>query len=314
MHLTTILQISNGELAMIAAKDLVSKGSGTCLSLAFIMLAVHLIIAIWNTVVMGFQFQTSSLIRVVLLILFIAFYNELMGVVMDTVNAFTSIYPEKNDILQALKQGSEAGNSHTSTFFGLDLPFDDIGSFFTWLIYCIQSGASMMVRIFIERIRILLSAFLYIAGIYAVALSTIPTFSNLVSHWFKSFLSVLFWSLTLGILDNFIVQFYQVYNNSTSSSPASDSLDWIIFNLAIIVMYLSTPALTTAYLSYSAANQVLHKLTHPVERFVNLRTNSMMNRGWNGVKNASENLGNQAKSGANYVRNRFNSGNRNQQN
>jgi len=120
----------------------------------------------------------------------------------------------------------------------------------------IQEGLSMFVRILLGKMQMMLVSFMYIAGIFAAMLSTIPGFSSSFGHWLKNLINVIFWSLTLAILDNFMVFFFKFYD----PDAADATIDLVVLNLAIIVMYMSVPLLTSMYVGHAAAAGMLSKM------------------------------------------------------
>jgi hypothetical protein len=246
--------------ALGAAKLLTSTATPTCLGIAFAMLAIQVFWMISQVIVLQKAWDLMGTLRVLAFIFFIYFYNELASAILWTADNISNLFEAKKDVLNALGKIS-TGNvmqEHT-TSLGLlgELPFDDFSSFVAWLMSKIQEGLSLFVRILIGRMQIMVVAFMYVSGVFAAMLATVPGFSGSFQHWLKNLLNVLFWSLTLAILDNFMVFFFKNY----LPDPADAMLDLVVLNLAIIIMYISVPLLTSLYIGHAAASGMISRMS-----------------------------------------------------
>ena len=245
--------------ALGAAKVLVSTASGTCLSVAFAMLAVQVFWMITQVIVFQKAWDLMAVLRVLGFIFFITFYNELATSIIWTADNISNLFEAKKEILNALAKISTGDISQThETSLGIlgTLPYDDFSSFVAWLMSKIQEGLSLFVRLLIGKMQVMLLSFMYVAGIFAAMLATIPGFGGSFTHWLKNLLSVLFWSLTVAILDNLMVFFFKSYQ----PDPADAMIELVVLNLAIIIMYISVPLLTSLYMGHAAASGIMSRM------------------------------------------------------
>ena len=246
--------------ALAAAKILVSTASGTCLGIAFAMLAVQIFWMITQVIVFQKTWDLMGSMRVLGFIFFIAFYNEFATSIIWTADNISNLFEAKKEIMAALGKisiGDVTQNHSTSLGLLGSLPYDDFSSFVAWLMSKIQEGLSLFVRLLIGKMQVMILAFMYVAGIFAAMLATIPGFSGSFGHWLKNLLSVLFWSLTLAILDNLMVFFFKSYQ----PDPADAMIDLVVLNLAIIIMYISVPLLTSLYIGHAAASGMISRMS-----------------------------------------------------
>ncbi len=245
--------------ALGAAKVLVSTASGTCLSIAFSMLAIQVFWMITQVIVFQKAWDLIAVLRVLGFIFFISFYNELATSIIWTADNISNLFEAKKDILNALGKITTGDITQThETSLGIlgTLPYDDFSSFVAWLMSKIQEGLSLFVRLLIGKMQVMLVSFMYVAGVFAAMLATIPGFGGSFGHWLKNLLNVLFWSLTLAILDNFMVFFFKSYQ----PDPADAMIDLVVLNLAIIIMYISVPLLTSLYIGHAAASGIMSRM------------------------------------------------------
>lgn len=259
-----ILSSQNFSTALSTAQKLAETGSSTCLNIAYSMLAVHLFWTIINVIVFQGGWDFMNVLRVIALIFFISFYNELSYSIIWTADSISNIFGAKEDVLNSLGKittGSLKKGEISLLGINTEIPFNDFTGFLGWLMSKIQEGLSLAVRILIGRLQILLIGFMYVAGIFSAAFSTIPGFSSSFSHWLKGMVNVLLWSLTLAILDSFVIVFFDAYVPD-KTDISSEMIDAVIYNLSIILMYISVPLLTTMYLGAGGgASGIVSRLT-----------------------------------------------------
>ena len=197
----------SGDALFKTAQLLANKAKGNCLELAGIMLFIHFAYMLFKVLVFGESYSTSvmNLIRVVALMFLIGYYNELMGLVVGAVNELANTYAKVDDILAQMKKVSGDANNPSTEASGWDLLTMDFGKLINVVLTAIQNGLSMIIRLLLENVKNVLVAFTYSVGIFAAALSTVPGLSGTITHWFRSMLNILFWTLTLAVLDNLVV-------------------------------------------------------------------------------------------------------------
>lgn len=124
----------------------------------------------------------------------------------------------------------------------------------------LAEGLALIIRLSMERIRMVLLGFLYLVGPIALSLSIVPAFRGLALHWFRIWLSTSLWALTLAILDNLMIAYYiSATANPITLMDASGligNLDFVVVMFVFIVCYLLTPVLTSYYIQASGASEV----------------------------------------------------------
>ena len=246
-----LLQVAiSGDALYKTAQLLADKAKGNCLSLAGIMLFVHFSYTLFRMLVFGEKLDVTNLMRVVALMFFIGSYNELMGLVVSAINELSNTYAKVDDILAKIKtvSGDSANNSSAWDMLTMDL-----GGALNFILTAIEHGLSMIIRLLLENVKQVLMAFIYSVGIFAAALSTVPGLGGTISHWFRAMLNILFWTLTLSVLDNLVVGL----STAISSNQGSDIVNMLVVNLALILMYIAVPVLTTIYIGYAATSSMM---------------------------------------------------------
>ena len=256
---------STAEYLFRAAQQLIGVGVEKCLVFIPLMLFLHLIIALVKTYFGDMTFDPSSMIRIIFVWIALAAYEPLAYAIYNATMYFTGVFGSTQDVLKSLRDLSD--NPYLAAHkqeFGLPgksvtIPFNDATSFFTWLVLAVENGLAMIIRVFIERIRAILIAFILAAGPFAFAFSTIPGLGGVVGQWFRAFVSTSLWGLTLAILDAIMIGFAKTWTVTTGTplAEAGAVLDLLVINAAIIIMYLSVPLLTSIYFGGSAAASFL---------------------------------------------------------
>lgn len=230
------------------------------------MLFMHLVIMLCKAYFGDMRLDPSGVIKVIALWICVAAYSPLIYAIYDATLWFNALVADTNvNILESLDKLADNSylKQHTTTanfgFTDVKLPFDDATSFFTWIVLMVENGLAMIVRIFIERIRAMLLAFTLACGPVAFTIATIPGFGGTAGHWLRIFISTSLWGLTLSILDGLMASFIQNFNMPTGDSmtEAAVSLDILVVNGAVILMYLSVPLLTSFYIGSAASASFL---------------------------------------------------------
>ena len=253
------------EQFLIAAAPMLKGIIKNCLTIVPLMLFVHVLITLCKTYFGNMRIDPSAIIKVIAIWICLAAYEQLYYALYDATFWFNALVSNNGptDIMSSLNSLSETAylKKHTQSFSftNVKVPFDDATSFFTWLVLAVENGLTMVVRLFIERIRNILQAFIMVCGPVALTISTVPGFGGTIAHWFRIFLSTALWGLTLGMLDALMIGFTQNFTIPTGSTlqEASSVLDILVVNGAVILMYLSVPLLTSFYIGASASASFL---------------------------------------------------------
>lgn len=127
-----------------------------------------------------------------------------------------------------------------------------------------------IVRLLIENIRNVLLGFLVIIGPFAILFEMVPMWRGQFAHWFKIYIAVTCWALTLTILDNLYINYneervkYVVDSMKVASEEGkyfkdvydSNMGEGGFVNLLFVIMYIMTPYLTTLYAGGQVAQQL----------------------------------------------------------
>jgi hypothetical protein len=246
--------------ALGAAKALVTTAKPTCLGIAFGMLAISVFWMITQAIVFQRGWDVLGPLKIVGFIFFMSFYNELATSILWTADTVSNLFEAKQHVLQALGKisGGELEKSTTTVPLMGSIPSDnDFTSILIWIMSKIQEGLSLVIRILVSKMQIMVVSFLYVAGLFSATLATVPGLAGSFAYWLKNLITVLFWSLTLAILDNFMVFFLKLYQPDAMNAM----IDLVVLNLAIIIMYISIPLLTTMYIGHSSAGGLLSNLS-----------------------------------------------------
>lgn len=113
------------------------------------------------------------------------------------------------------------------------------GALLRTLLECI----SAIVRLCLEFLRDIILVFLYVTGPIALMLSLIPGLTGTANTWFKGFITVQFWILTIRILDQMVSILYNTVIGDMTY-VALIGFRMIAFFIVITLMYLMVPTLT----------------------------------------------------------------------
>ncbi|GAB3283817.1 hypothetical protein GCM10027347_60580 [Larkinella harenae] len=266
--LTQASAASLSETFITSAGKLIDTSVPKLLTFIPLMLFLHLLIALTKTYFGDMRFDPSGMIKVIFIWLGLAAYGSVVGAVYEaTLWLANLVSGDGTDILKTLNTLSESTyfkqHSESLPFSDVKIPFDDMTSFFAWIVLAIENGLAMIIRIFIERIRAMLMGFILACGPIAFTIATIPGFGGALGHWARIFISTSLWTLTLGILDALMIGFithFSIPSNLgpiTSLQEAAGVLDLLVVNGVVILMYLSVPLLTSFYIGGHASASFL---------------------------------------------------------
>lgn len=120
-----------------------------------------------------------------------------------------------------------------------------------------ESIIIFVVRVAVEKLRLVLLVFLVVTGPIAYGMSTIPGFQGLAAKWFAGYLHVQCWNITLAVLDMIFMNFdWAIFGIGVGLESASN----MTINLIIVLCYFIVPYLTTLYLGRAAASAFSGKI------------------------------------------------------
>lgn len=90
-----------------------------------------------------------------------------------------------------------------------------------WLGKSIEAGWMSFCRLLIENVRGIVLGFLVIVGPIAILLSILPLYSDMTKKWYKMYVAVLLWAITINVLDAVIIS----YSQHSVDISAIDNID-----------------------------------------------------------------------------------------
>lgn len=250
---------SVGEVFFRAATATIDTSVAKCLVIMPLALFMHLMIVLTKAYFGDMRIDISPLLKVILIWILLAGYTELVSAIYDATLYLAGIFGDPStSILESLNKISDNSylkqHSTSLAFTDVRIPFDDGTSFMTWLMLTVENGLALIIRLFIERIRVILLAYVVAAGPIAFTIATIPGFGGTFLHWIRVFIATSLWSLTLSILDAIMNAALPTISIPTGSaiSEVQGVLDMLILNGAVVLMYLSVPLLTSYYIGGSS--------------------------------------------------------------
>jgi len=208
----------------------------------------------------GFPF--SAFFRYIIFFIILLLYFPIMNMASGMLCAMGNYLPAIDDVKEVI-------NGAHNTWYGTVVAFlqDDTPNF---LFDIVKANLLIMIRTVLEFVKTILASILFIIGPLAIAFDLLPWFNGIAMKWFRNFASVMLWSLTLAILDNFVMDFSQTFIDGASSSSGfwytllagGDSSDAIYMatNFCFIIMYGCIPILTSWFVGRSTVGSVGSKI------------------------------------------------------
>jgi len=191
------------------------------------------------------QVDFFDLGKTFLLILFLFQYTEVMTQMNNLLSYFTdsvqfmfdsygsghTVVDKINDVYDKYKE------THPDP--GIMGALSNIGD---WIIANCTHMIIVVTRAVIYIIRSLILVFLFAVGPLAILVSMFPGFEDNLKHWFKYYVMVVFWTVTLAVLDLILYQ----YLDYCEKNSVIDGITTV--NIGIALMYLIAPYLTNRYI------------------------------------------------------------------
>lgn len=182
--------------------------------------------------------------KTILLLFVLLNYNEIVGQLNSLFDGMMADLPQKS-LDGVMEQANDADFSPLNL---LSLSFSSAGA---------SSVIAMLAHFVIIFIRKITLLFLYASGPVAFCVAMIPGFGEgVLKGWFRNYVAVQCWALTLLILDTLFV----MYMTATSNSPldaAGSTLSYIAFSL----LYFMVPTLTNKVIGAAQSNSLMGKMT-----------------------------------------------------
>ena len=197
----------------------------------------------------------------VLLLFFLLLYRPLMQGVGSFTCTLIGFFPAGPDVLTAINETIEENDS----WFGV-LGYLMDGSADIYLFEWVKSYFLTFARLMIEYLRQLIGASFLIVGPLALSLEFIPIFQGVARKWFLGMTGVLFWGLTLRILDLFVYEYSTnfiasaQYFQAGASIVDPDRFSYYVLNVVFGFLYLVIPLLTSFYISSGAGSQLFGRI------------------------------------------------------
>ncbi len=132
----------------------------------------------------------------------------------------------------------------------------------------IIGGGMSLIRMIYQLLASMIICFLYVGGPVALLLSMFPPFEEVGNKWFKGYMIINLWFITMNILDSMFVRLWPHYSVSEAMTDAATEglVDaakqsaLIVVNLVILLCYLIIPTLTSVLFYQSTSNNTISKL------------------------------------------------------
>ena len=119
---------------------------------------------------------------------------------------------------------------------------DGLNNIMDWIVSNATQLIIVVARAIVYAIREIYMMFLMAVGPIALLLSMFPILQGSAVHWFKSYISVGLWALTMSVLDLLL----NTYLDRMLSTNNDSGL--VIMNIGIMLMYLSVPYITSKFI------------------------------------------------------------------
>ena len=253
---------------------LMNQVRANCLFLVPAFLLMGFIVALIRAVFTNGEMMLDPgfIVRGVVIWFLLFNYVEIADIVTGAVEGFKNLVPEPAGIMSALNEFASSpltGNAGEPDPNAS--PMDRLVGFaqglinfqFGWthfLVSLFEEGILMFVRGAYEKIRIMLLAFLTVAGPLSLTLSVFPGMEKVAAHWFRGWFVVHMWSVTLRLLDAIIINYNDTVFSAGMNNGETAFMDTIIINLVCLLMYFMVPSLTTYFVGYAATSGFFGKL------------------------------------------------------
>lgn len=214
-----------------------------------IVLIFHLLIQYTKIVNEG-RFEWIETGKMVLLLLFFWNYAEVMGAINLVITHFTDGINERfdkwnsghslNDKIKELCDMYK--EKHPTSVSSI------VENFADWIVASCTNLIILIARTVTYAVRDIMLCFLFIVGPIAIVVGLIPGFEGNIQKWFKYYVAVSFWAVTLCILDIFL------YNYVDACIKNKNVDGTITVNVTIALMYLMAPYLTGRYIAGEGSN------------------------------------------------------------
>jgi len=175
------------------------------------------------------------------------------------------------------KFGSLLKHTFNKTTNSILSPTRELGKF-------MEAGWVRTCRMIIEHVRAVVLAFLIIVGPIAILLSITPLHSDMTKKWYKMYVAVLLWALTINIMDALVIahannslkidpaisenapdgtkhESQAYYVNAVGSMLADRGAQAGFVNFVFSLMYLCVPLLTAFFAGDKMAGGILSFVT-----------------------------------------------------
>ena len=161
----------------------------------------------------------------------LSYFTDSVGFMFDKYGSGHTVVDKINDVYDKYKE------THPDP--GIMGTLSNVGD---WIIANCTHMIIVVTRAVIYIIRSLILVFLFAVGPIAILVSMFPGFEDNLKHWFKYYVMVIFWTVTLAILDMILYQ----YLDYCQQNSIIDGITTV--NIGIALMYLIAPYLTNRYI------------------------------------------------------------------
>ncbi len=204
------------------------------------ILSIVFTIEIARSSLLNERIDAMKLVRTFLVLLVFINYNETIGRLNELMVGIFSNLPQAT--AKGLVENTPPEDFSLLSLFTVNYLSSNIFISLAFTVQCV-----------VLLIRKILVLFLYAAGPIAFLASMIPSFGDgVLKNWFRNYVSVQCWALTLFVLNTLFLFFAQNTQSGNDSSTA--------IYIGFTIMFLITPSLTNKYLGNAAANGLMSKM------------------------------------------------------
>ncbi len=186
--------------------------------------------------------------KAVMLLILLTNYTEVIGVINQTFIDIMADLPKqylKADMLQQANGNADQANSLSILHFTAMNLVTTLGT----------GGFVAVIHMTMMLFRKIMLLFLFASGPVAFFLSIIPGFGEgMLKSWFKNYISVQFWAVTILVLDSLFGLYMQA-----AGKTVSDSLAFAPAYIVFILLYLMVPWLTNKVVGHTAISGFVSK-------------------------------------------------------
>ncbi len=193
------------------------------------------------------RIEYKKVIRGVILLFLIGHYQEIINHISDLLGYIINFMPNYyNSLTEEQRLEAFPPGNESLSLFGVTFT-EVVGALFQWTFIFLIKGC-------VDVFQDLLLVFLYAVGPLSLCISLIPGLERTALGWFKIYISVHLWSLSILILD------YLLYFYATNGYISTTDYAGVVYIIVLSIMYCLLPFLTTLFVGSSQAGAFMSKI------------------------------------------------------